>query len=51
VQRVPVRIRFTEPVELPLRAGLSASVEVDSKSGGTDVGFMLTTPAEAASAK
>jgi membrane fusion protein (multidrug efflux system) len=51
VQRVPVRIRFTEPVELPLRAGLSASVEVDSKSGGTAVGFMLTTPAEAASLK
>ena len=34
VQRVPVRIRFTEPTDgLPLRTGLSASVEVDLKSG------------------
>ncbi len=51
VQRVPVRIRFTELVDLPLRSGLSASVDVDSKSAGKTVGFLLTTPAEAASLK
>ena len=35
VQRVPVRIRFNEPVDgVPLRVGLSASVEVDTQSGG-----------------
>jgi membrane fusion protein, multidrug efflux system len=34
VQRVPVRIRFSEPTDnLPLRMGLSASVEVDTESG------------------
>jgi membrane fusion protein, multidrug efflux system len=34
VQRVPVRIKFdTPPNDLPLRAGLSASVSVDTKSG------------------
>lgn len=34
VQRVPVRIRFTEPVDsVPLRMGLSASVDVDIRSG------------------
>jgi membrane fusion protein (multidrug efflux system) len=34
VQRVPVRIRFSEPTDnLPLRMGLSASVEVDTASG------------------
>jgi membrane fusion protein (multidrug efflux system) len=34
VQRVPVRIRFSEPTNnLPLRMGLSASVEVDTESG------------------
>jgi membrane fusion protein, multidrug efflux system len=34
VQRVPVRIRFSESTNnLPLRMGLSASVEVDTESG------------------
>jgi len=34
VQRVPVKIRFTEPVkDVPLRIGLSASVEVDTGAG------------------
>ena len=34
VQRVPVRVRFAEPTDsLPLRMGLSASVEVDTESG------------------
>jgi membrane fusion protein, multidrug efflux system len=34
VQRVPVKIRFTEPVkDVPLRVGLSASVEVDTGPG------------------
>ena len=34
VQRVPVRIGFSEPVaDLPLRSGLSASVSVDLKAG------------------
>jgi membrane fusion protein (multidrug efflux system) len=34
VQRVPVRIGFSEPVaDLPLRSGLSASVSVDLKGG------------------
>ncbi len=34
VQRVPVRIRFTDPVgQVPLRMGLSASVAVDLQSG------------------
>jgi membrane fusion protein (multidrug efflux system) len=34
VQRVPVRIRFSEPTDnLPLRMGLSASVEVDTENG------------------
>ena len=30
VQRVPVRIHLSENVDQPLRAGLSASVEVDT---------------------
>lgn len=47
VQRVPVRIRFTEPVDVPLRAGLSASVEVDLDSSASAVGFLLTSPAKA----
>jgi membrane fusion protein (multidrug efflux system) len=35
VQRVPVLVRFSEPLNgLPLRVGLSASVEVDTQSGG-----------------
>jgi membrane fusion protein (multidrug efflux system) len=34
VQRVPVRIHFSEPTDnQPLRMGLSASVEVDTESG------------------
>ncbi len=33
VQRVPVRIGFSEPVDLPLRSGLSANVSVDLMSG------------------
>ncbi|CAN5121969.1 HlyD family secretion protein [soil metagenome] len=34
-QRVPVRVRFNEPLDgLPVRVGLSASVEVDTQSGG-----------------
>jgi membrane fusion protein (multidrug efflux system) len=34
VQRVPVRIRFTEPTDsIELRTGLSASVRVDTESG------------------
>jgi membrane fusion protein (multidrug efflux system) len=49
VQRVPVRIRFTDAVDVPLRAGLSASVEVDLDSAGSAVGFLLTTPARASS--
>jgi membrane fusion protein (multidrug efflux system) len=35
VQRVPVRIRFTDPTDgVPLRTGLSASVEVELSGGG-----------------
>ncbi len=49
VQRVPVRIRFTDEVDVPLRSGLSASVAVDLESAGPDVGFLLTTPAKASS--
>jgi membrane fusion protein (multidrug efflux system) len=33
VQRVPVRISFSEPVDLPLRSGLSANVSVDLMNG------------------
>jgi membrane fusion protein (multidrug efflux system) len=33
VQRVPVRIGFSEPVDLPLRSGLSANVSVDLMNG------------------
>jgi membrane fusion protein (multidrug efflux system) len=49
VQRVPVRIRFLDEVDVPLRAGLSASVAVDLRSEGSAVGFLLTTPAKASS--
>ena len=36
VQRVPVRIGFTEPLgDLPLRSGLSASVSVDLRNGAS----------------
>jgi len=50
VQRVPVRIRFTDAVDVPLRAGLSASVEVDLQSAPSTVGFLLSTPAMASKA-
>ena len=48
VQRVPVRIRLVDPpADVPLRTGLSASVEVDLKDGGTHVGFLGASPAKA----
>jgi membrane fusion protein (multidrug efflux system) len=47
VQRVPVRIHFAAPVDIPLRSGLSASVSVDTKSPVTAAG-LITTPAAAA---
>jgi membrane fusion protein (multidrug efflux system) len=47
VQRVPVRLHFTSPTGLPMRAGLSAYVDVDTKSdGGTATG--AAAPAAAA---
>ena len=40
VQRLPVRIRFTEPVDIEPRAGLSATVSVDTKASPTTVGAL-----------
>jgi membrane fusion protein (multidrug efflux system) len=48
VQRVPVRLRFTgDPGPYVMRAGLSASVKVDTKTMGSKVG-MIAMPANAA---
>jgi membrane fusion protein (multidrug efflux system) len=50
VQRVPVRLRFSETIgDVPLRTGLSASVAVDTKGDGTEVGASQSPAPKAAS--
>ena len=46
VQRLPVRIRFTEPVDIEPRAGLSATVSVDTKASPTTVGALYAPAAK-----